>query len=164
MTAAARLTARATLGGTFARERGRLALAVLAIALGVALGYAIGLVNRAAIDEFAAGMAALAGDADLEVRGPRAGFDGALFADIARVDGVAVASPVVEVDAPIAGRDTPLRVIGVDALRAGAITPALVGKADKALDLVAQDKAFVSPAAARALALHVGDPLPVRTA
>ncbi|MET0441784.1 MAG: FtsX-like permease family protein [Casimicrobiaceae bacterium] len=162
MNAAARAVAYATLGGTFARERGRLALAVLAIALGVALGYAIGLVNRAAIDEFAAGMAALSGDADLEVRGPRAGFDEALFAEVARVDGVALASPVVEVDAPVAGRDNTLRVIGIDALRAAAITPAIVGQADRALDLLAQDKAFVSPAAARAFALRVGEPIVLR--
>jgi putative ABC transport system permease protein len=152
----------ATLGGTFARERGRLALAVLAIALGVALGYAIGLVNRAAIDEFAAGMAALSGDADLEVRGPRAGFDEALFVDVAHAEGVALASPVVEVDAPVTGRDGTLRVIGVDALRAAAITPALVGQADRALDLLAQDKAFASPAAARAFALRAGEPLVLR--
>ncbi|HET9045505.1 MAG TPA: FtsX-like permease family protein, partial [Casimicrobiaceae bacterium] len=161
MNRAARAVARATLGGTFARERGRLALAVLAIGLGVALGYAIGLVNRAAIDEFAAGMAALSGDADLEVRGPRAGFDETLFVEVARTDGVAVASPLLEVDAPIAGNDAPLRVVGVDALRAAAITPALVGKADQAIDLVAQDKVFLSPAAARALALRVGEPLVV---
>ncbi|MET0733142.1 MAG: FtsX-like permease family protein [Casimicrobiaceae bacterium] len=162
MNAAARAVAYATLGGTFARERGRLALAVLAIALGVALGYAIGLVNRAAIDEFAAGMAALSGDADLEVRGPRAGFDEALFAEVARVDGVALASPVVEVDAPVAGRDNTLRVIGIDALRAAAITPAIVGQADRALDLLAQDKAFVSPAAALTFALRVGEPIVLR--
>jgi putative ABC transport system permease protein len=162
MSPAARAVAYATLGGTFARERGRLALAVLAIALGVALGYAIGLVNRAAIDEFAAGMAALSGDADLEVRGPRAGFSEALFADVARVDGVAVASPVVEIDALVAGRDSTLRVIGVDALRAAAITPALVGQTERALDLLAQDKTFASPAAARAFALRVGEPLILR--
>src|SRR4029450_10187801 len=109
MNAAARAVVYAPLGGTFARERGRLALAVLAIALGVALGYAIGLVNRAAIDEFAARMAALSGDADLEVRGPRAGCDEALFAEVARTDGVALASPVVEVDAQVAGSERALR-------------------------------------------------------
>jgi putative ABC transport system permease protein len=164
MSTAALSVARATLGGTFSRERGRLALAVLAIALGVALGYSIGLVNRAAIDEFAAGMAALSGDADLEVRGARAGFDEALYPAVARVDGVAVASPVVEIDAPLAGRDDTLRVIGIDALRAAAITPALVGRADRALDLIDQDKVFVSPAAARALSLRIGDTLTLRAA
>ena len=63
--------ARATIGGAFARERGRLALATLAIALGIALGFAIELVNRTAIAEFTSGMATLSGRADLEVRGAR---------------------------------------------------------------------------------------------
>ncbi len=161
---AAAAVAHATLGGTFARERGRLALAVLAIALGVALGYAIGLVNRAAIDEFAAGMATLAGDADLEVRGPRGGFDEALFGQIARLEGVALASPVVEIEAAVAGSDTTLRVVGIDALRAAAITPALVGRAGRALDLLAPDKVFVSPAAARAFSLRDGGTLDLRAA
>ena len=56
--------ARATLGGAFARERGRLALAALAIALGIALGFAIDLVNRTAVAEFTSGMATLSGNAD----------------------------------------------------------------------------------------------------
>jgi putative ABC transport system permease protein len=162
MSSAAGLVTRATLGGTFARERGRLILAVLAIALGVALGYAIQIVNRSAIDEFAGSMAALAGDADLEVRGPRAGFDESLYPVIARADGVAVASPVLEVDAELPGRDTALRVVGVDAFRAAAVTPALVGNAADALDLVTPDTLFVSPAAARMLALAQGGRLHVR--
>ena len=159
---AARLVARATQGGAFSRERGRLALAVAAIALGVALGYAIGLVNRAAIDEFAAGMAALSGDADLEVRGPRAGFDEMLYPAIARLPGVAVASPVLEVDATVEGRDAPLRVVGIDALRAAAVTPALVGNAERPLDLIAQDALFASPAAARMLGVSAGGSVTLR--
>ena len=163
MTASAlRLVARAAFGGTFARERGRLALAVLAIALGVALGYAIQLVNRSAIDEFASGMAALSGAADLEVRGPRAGFDEALYPLLARQDGVAIASPVVEVEAALAGRDTTLRIAGVDAFRAAAVTPALVGNADAALDLLTPRNVFLSPAAARALSAAPGATLAVR--
>src|SRR5947207_14605629 len=68
MIAARIAIARATLGGAFGRERGRLALATLAIALGIALGFAIDLVNRTAIGEFASGMATLSGNADLAVR------------------------------------------------------------------------------------------------
>src|SRR5213595_2341547 len=86
--------ARATLGGTFGRERGRLVLATLAIALGIALGFAIDLVNRTAVAEFASGMATLSGNADLEVRGPRAGFDENVYPAIRQIDGVAVASPI----------------------------------------------------------------------
>src|SRR5664279_3240461 len=64
--------ARAVLGGAFGRNRGRLALSIAAIALGVALGFAVALINEAAIGEFTGGMKTLSGLADLEVRGPRA--------------------------------------------------------------------------------------------
>ena len=150
---------RAVLGGAFAHQRGRLALSVLAIAFGVALGFAVALINAAAIGEFAGGMRTLAGVADLEVRGPRAGFDEALYPVLARDPDVAVASPVVEVDARVAGRDDALPVYGVDAFRAAAVTPALVGAADAALDLLRPGVAFVSPAAAAWLGLSPGNQL-----
>ena len=81
----------------------RTALAVLAIALGVALGFAVQLINQTAVNELGQSVRMLSGDADLEVRGPRAGFDEALYPEIARTPGVAVASPVVEVDAKSRG-------------------------------------------------------------
>ena len=69
------------------------------IALGVALGFAVHLINRAAVNELAAGVRTLAGEADLEVRGGRGGFPEALYAQLARLPGVAVASPVLEAEA-----------------------------------------------------------------
>ena len=157
MNPAAMELARATLGGTFAGNGGRLVLAVLAIALGVALGFAVALINRAAVAEFVGGMRTLSGTADLEVRGPRSGFDESIFAAIARVPGVAVASPVVIVDARLAGRDDALRVYGSDALRAAAVTPAMVGTGGDALDLLRPNMMFVSPAAAAWLGTDRGD-------
>ena len=56
---------------------------MLAIALGVALGYAVQLVNRAALNEFSAALQLLSGEADLVVRGPRSGFDEALYPRLA---------------------------------------------------------------------------------
>ncbi len=155
--------ARATLGGAFARERGRLAMSVLAIALGVALGFAVALVNQTAIGEFTGGLRALSGHADLEVRGPRGGFDEQLFVQLARDPDIAIASPVVEVDARLAGRSDALRIVGVDAFRASAVTPALVGSAEDALDLLRPDTVFLSPAAAVALGLGPGDTLGVQS-
>ena len=55
------------------REPGRVALAVLGIALGVALGVAVHLINASAANEFELAVRALAGEADLVVRGPRGG-------------------------------------------------------------------------------------------
>src|ERR1700740_2982293 len=61
---------------SFLQHPGRLALSVLAIALGVALGYAVQLINQAAINEFAAAVQTLSGEADLAVRGPGVGLHG----------------------------------------------------------------------------------------
>ena len=47
------------------QHKGRLLLSVFAIALGVALGYAVQLVNQAAINEFALAVQSLSGEADL---------------------------------------------------------------------------------------------------
>src|SRR5260370_30824928 len=71
------------------QHRGRLALSLLAIALGVALGYAVQLINQAAINEFAAAVQTLSGEADLAVRGPRAGFDESLYPRLATLPEVA---------------------------------------------------------------------------
>ena len=151
--------ARATLGDALGRNRGGLVLSVIAIALGVALGYAVALINQTAIGEFVGGMKTLSGQADLEVRGPRSGFDEEQFVRLARDADVAVASPVVEVGARIVGRDDALTVYGVDAFRAAAVTPALVGSASDTRDLLRPGVIFLSPAASSWLGLQTGDTL-----
>ncbi len=154
--------ARAVAGGGIGKLRGRTLVAVVAIASGVALGYAVELVNRAAIGELVNGLATLSGDADLEVRGPQEGFDEALYPLMAGDRDVAVASPVVEVDATIAGHRHPLPVMGVDAFRAMAINPALVATARDRQDVLRGDALFLSPAAARWLRVRDGDDLSIR--
>jgi len=115
----------ALLNARFAYQRGRTLLSVIGIALGVALGFAVHVINRAAVGEFTAAVRSAAGDADLQVRGGRSGFAEELFADIARSDGVALASPVLELDAGVAGSARTLRVVGVDSLRAAQMQPVL---------------------------------------
>src|SRR5215831_6514164 len=109
--------ARAVVAGSLAHNTMRTLLCIVAIALGVGLGYAVQLINQAAINELALGMQTLSGEADLEVRGPREGFDESVYPLLARTGGVRVASPVVEVDAQLAGRRDSLRIIGLDAFR-----------------------------------------------
>jgi putative ABC transport system permease protein len=149
----------AALGGAYQGNRGRLVMSVLAIALGVALGFAVQLINQAAVGEFAGSMATLSGNADLEVRGPRSGFDETLFAALAQDPDIAVASAVVEVDARIKDRDDALTVYGVDAFRAGVVTPALLADAADPLDALRPDMVFLSPAAAAWLSVQTGDTL-----
>jgi putative ABC transport system permease protein len=149
--------AEAILRGSLAQNHARTALAVLAIALGVALGFAVQLINQTAVNELGQSVRTLSGDADLEVRGPRAGFDEALYADVARTPGVAVASPVVEVDAKVAARTDVLRIIGIDAFRAALIQPGLISATAERLDTLRPDLAFLSPAAMRTLEVGIGD-------
>jgi len=148
--------------GSLAQNRTRTALAVLAIALGVAIGYAVQLINQTAVNELAQGVRALSGDADLEVRGPRAGFDEALYPRLARLDGVAVASPVVEVDAKLVGRDDTLKIVGIDVFRAGSIQPGLLATIADRLDTLRPDVLFLSPAAMRSLSVKADDILHVQ--
>src|SRR6266571_3661291 len=145
------------------QHRGRLALSVLAIALGVALGYAVQLVNQAAINEFAAAVQTLFGEADLAVRGPRAGFDESLYPRLASLPEVAVASPVLELDARLPGRRDALKILGLDIFRAAQIQPFLAGGeiADR-LDFLRPDRIFLSGAAAEWLGLKKGDALSIQ--
>ena len=156
-------TARAVSGGLHSLARGRTLLAVIAIAFGIALGYAVELINRAAVNELATGLATLSGDADIDVRGPRNGFDEALYPLLAKLDGVAVASPVIETTVTIRDRDTPLTIVGVDVFRATAITPALVGVDRDKLDALRSDALFPSAAAASWLGVREGDTVDVAT-
>ena len=100
---------------------------VLAIALGVALGAAVYLVNNAALNEFGLATKRLVGEADVVVRGPREGFPEQLFALLARDAAVSVASPVLELDVALPGRRDTLKVLGLDPFRAAALQPALIG-------------------------------------
>ncbi|MEK6246305.1 MAG: ABC transporter permease, partial [Pseudomonadota bacterium] len=126
-------------------KKARILLSIVAIALGVALGFAVHLINRAAVNELAAGVRTLAGEADLEVRGGRAGFPEALYARLSRLPGVAVASPVLEVEAGIPGSERTIRLIGIDSLRAGLIQPALFAdEPGRRLELMKPDVVFLS--------------------
>lgn len=158
-----RETVRAVMRGAFGANRGRTTVATLAIALGVALGFAIQTVNRTALAEFTSGMATLSGTADLMVRGPSDGFDETVYAAISGLDAIAIASPVVDVEARLPGRDDTLRVVGVDAFRAAAVTPAIVGRADDALDLLRGDRIFLSPAAQEWLDERIGGRIDIPT-
>jgi putative ABC transport system permease protein len=124
--------------------KSRTLLSVLGIALGVALGFAVHLINRAAVNELASGVRTLAGEADLEVRGGRGGFPEALYAQLARLPGVAVASPVLEMEAGIAGTAKTIRLTGIDPLRAALVQPALFADDPaKRLALLKPDTVFL---------------------
>jgi len=154
---------RSLLLAPLSQHKGRLALSVLAIALGVALGYAVQLINQAAINEFAAAVQTLSGEADLAVRGSRAGFDESLYPRLAKLPEVAVASPVLEVEARLPGRREPLKILGLDVFRAARIQPFQAnGEAGDRLDFLRPDRVFLSAAASEWLGLKKGDALSVQ--
>ncbi len=109
----------------------RMALSVLAVAVGVALGFAVHLVNRAALGEMASALNTVAGSADLQIVAVApGGFPEELYGRLARREGVAVASPVVERSVALAGVAATLDIVGIDVLKARSVTPALLPEAE----------------------------------
>ena len=143
----------------------RHAVALLAVALGVALAYSVHLINNSALAEFSQAVRTANGEPDLALRGPREGFDDALFDRIATDPGVALASPVLEVDTyaqAADGRRIALRVLGLDLLRAGPLAPALVprlAEGEDRLVFLDPDAAFPNPAARTLLGVADGSTL-----
>ena len=150
--------------GPLAQYKGRFLLSLIAIALGVALGYAVQLVNRSAVEEFGQAVRSLSGEADFNVRAGRAGLDEAWYARIARLPDVALASPVIEADAKFVGRREPLHLLGLDVLRATALAPGLLAdEAIDTLDTLRADTIFLSAAAAASLQAKRGDTVQVQS-
>jgi putative ABC transport system permease protein len=140
----------------------RLCITVLAIALGVALGAAVFLVNTSALNEFGLATKRLVGESDIVIRGPRDGFAEQLFVDLARDPRISAASPVLELDVALAGRSNTLKVLGLDLFRAAALQPALAGDIGENLfQLFKPDSIYLSSSAAHELNLKRGDLLQV---
>jgi len=146
------------LGAQWRSHRGRALVAMLTIALGVGLGYAVQLINGAAFNEFSAAARSLSGQADLQVRGAQLFIDENIYPQLATYSGVAVASPVLEVDAAVPGRNAPLKVLGIDVFRAKRVAPDLTGvpRPQASLDVLAGDAIFLSSAAKTWLGAHDG--------
>src|SRR5712664_4592872 len=118
------------IGGEWGAHPARVIVAALAIAVGVALGFAVHLINASALNEFARAIKTVNGDAELQVHAVTPlGFDEALYPKLARLAGIAGASPVVEINAVADTAEHPsLTLLGLDVLRAAAVTPSLIGE------------------------------------
>jgi putative ABC transport system permease protein len=144
---------------------------LLAVALGVALGFSVQLINTSALSEFSAAVRAANGDPDLTlVAAVREGFADDLIDALAVDEGVQVASPVVEIDttarrAPGAAVQT-LRVLGIDALRVASVAPSLMPRpapGSERLAMLDPGLVFANPAALQRLQAAVGDSIELRT-
>jgi putative ABC transport system permease protein len=154
-----RLLARWLLGAEWRSHRGRALVAVATIALGVALGYAVQLINSAAFNEFSAAARSLSGEADLQVRGAQPFFEESLYPRLSNETGVALASPVLALDVSVPGQSTALQVLGTDVFKASRIAPDLTGvpSPDRPFDTLASDTMFLSSAAQQWLHVKAGD-------
>jgi putative ABC transport system permease protein len=166
-------------GGAARAQPVRTLLQVAAIAIGVALGTAVHLINASALAELSAAERSLSGTADLSVVGPAEGFDEGLYQRIATDPAVAVAAPLLEVDAalddvnhgeavtraqgPQRLRGASLHIVGIDALRSALIEPDLVGttapgaSSSQSLSSLLGEGLFVSPTALAQLHRTVND-------
>lgn len=144
-------------------------VAFIAIALGIAMGFSIHLINTAAFNEFSAASKSLSGQADLQVRGRKAVFDESLYPLLANTAGVELVNPVLELDVVVPDKlhnrnDQKLKIIGIDMFRATQISPDLLGlpAEGETLDRLASDTIFLSPAAMEWLQVKQGDSLQLR--
>jgi putative ABC transport system permease protein len=147
----------------------RQAMAVLAVALGVALAWSVHLINASALAEFAGAVRAVQGEPDASlVCSRREGCDDAVFDAVAARADVALAVPVVEIDTyalDAQGQRVALRLLGVDALQIAAVAPALLPRAaagETRTALVDPDALFLNPAAMRRLGASEGQTLRVQ--
>ena len=159
--------ARWMLLGEWRAHPARVVTAALAIAVGVALGFAVHLVNRTALASFDRAVRTVNGAADLQIHAVSAsGFAESLYPRIAHIPGIAAASPVIELAArsatvtqpsiagPARGR---LTLLGLDALRAAVVTPSLLGITVNGAPTFDADRIFVSRAALDAMQRRIGD-------
>ena len=147
----------------------RQALALLAVALGVALAFSVHLINQSALAEFSAAVRAANGEPDAAlVCMRREGCDDALADALAAQAAVLVASPVVEIDSYAVGRNgqrVAIKLIGIDALQVAAVAPALLPRAADTGDRLAAldpNAVFLNPSAQQRLAVQTGDTLQVQ--
>ncbi|MDR3017533.1 MAG: ABC transporter permease [Delftia acidovorans] len=135
----------------------RTATALVAIMLGVALGFAVHVINQSALDEFSRAVRTVSGQPDLELRAMQGGLPESLYGRVAQQPQVSLAAPWIEATA-LAGTATPvqLRVLGGDALRLAPVAPALMPRlfdGGGRLDLFAPDAVFLNAPALEALGL-----------
>ncbi len=140
----------------------RTASALMAVVLGVALGFAVHVINASALDEFSRAVRSVQGQPDLELRAMQGALPEPLYGLVARQPQVARAAPWLEASVQAqrdAGQTPPvtLRLLGADALQFAPMAPALVPRlfaGRNRLDLFAPATVFLNAAALQALDLN----------
>lgn len=119
------------LAGQFRTFPLRYIFAALSIAVGIALGFSVHIINASASDAFGDAVRNISGDADAQIAGANSrGFNEQLYAQIYALPEVADISPVIEMQALTGNAATRIKLIGIDPFRAAGITPLLLGRQD----------------------------------
>lgn len=142
----------------------RTAAAVLAVMLGVALGFAVHVINASALSEFSRAVRNVQGQPDLELRAAHGTLTHATYAALATDARVALASPWLEIDTQARSNapdavPVPLKVVGADTLLLSSVAPALAPRVAAAVDrlaMVSPDTVFLNATALAAL--HLPEP------
>ena len=150
------------LSGRWKEQPGRLVLAVFAVMLGVALGLAIHLVNRSALSEFSDAIALVNGQAQQQITSTQLRFDETILSTVGQLEGIAVASPVIETIANVRSSKAKIKLLGIDLFRAASVTPELVlisdlASSENGIPLLQADAVFLSAAALKTTGKQVGD-------
>lgn len=139
--------------GALADQPVKWCIATLSIAVGVGLGFAVHLIHQQALDQFNNGVRQFSGQADLQLLPHNQVLPEAVLDALAALPEVAVASPIVDTTAGIAGLEQPVRWLGLDVFTAAAVTPNLLGQANDVganqqgdIPLLNQNNVFLSPA------------------
>jgi putative ABC transport system permease protein len=132
--------------------------AVVAVMLGVALAFAVHVINASALHEFARAVRMAGGQSDLQLRAAQGPLPESLYATVAAHPQVEHANPVLELPAVAwhAQARVPLRVVAADALLLPATAPALMPRAWDGTDrlaMLAPATVFLNAAALQALGL-----------
>lgn len=109
----------------------RYIFAALSIAIGIALGFSVHLINGTASDAFGDAVRNLSGSSDAQVAGATSlGFDEELYTQVFQLPEVADVSPVIEMSAVLGETGKRIKLLGIDPFRAAGITPVLLGRQD----------------------------------
>jgi putative ABC transport system permease protein len=143
-------------------------MVLVAVMLGVALAFAVHLINQSALGEFSAAVRSLNGEPDAQLRASQGPLDEAWLGRVATHPGVAAASPVIELSTYARRPDGPrvaLRLVGLDPLVASALSPDLVPRLAEGQDrlaLLAPDTVSLNGSARQALGVQPGETIEVQ--
>ncbi|WP_313950912.1 FtsX-like permease family protein [Accumulibacter sp.] len=147
----------------FRARRAATLLSMLAIALGVSLGYAIHLINAAALADFSRAMQTVQGDPDavIAARDSAGSVPLATLNELARDPAVLLVAAVIETRVRIDHARTPVNLIGLDVFSAAAVMPDLLPRHDERATVknIFAGGVYASSALLTKFGLQAGSPL-----